>query len=48
MVSDAYYWDSSSVVQLCREREMPMMVQNVKRFMKKEEDERRNGNEKSL
>ena len=29
VLSDAYYGDYSSVVQLCREKRMPMMVQNV-------------------
>lgn len=28
-ISDAYYGDSSSVVQLCRKRGMPIMIQNV-------------------
>lgn len=28
-LSDAYYGDGSSVVQLCREVEMPVMIQNV-------------------
>lgn len=28
-LSDAYYGDGSSVVQLCREAEMPVMIQNV-------------------
>lgn len=28
-LSDAYYGDGSSVVQLCREAEMPIMIQNV-------------------
>lgn len=29
VLSDAYYGDGSSVVQLCREKGMPVMVQNV-------------------
>ena len=29
VLSDAYYGDGSSVVQLCRERGMPVMIQNV-------------------
>lgn len=29
VISDAYYGDGSSVVQLCREREMPVMIQNI-------------------
>ena len=28
-VSDAYYGDGSSVVQLCRKKEMPVMIQNT-------------------
>lgn len=28
-ISDAYYGDASSLVQLCQEREMPVMIQNV-------------------
>lgn len=28
-MSDAYYGDQSSVVQLCQKREMPIMIQNV-------------------
>lgn len=29
IISDAYYGDESSVVQLCKKREMPIMIQNV-------------------
>lgn len=29
VLSDAYYGDASSVVQLCKKREMPIMIQNV-------------------
>lgn len=29
IISDAYYGDGSSVVQLCKIREMPIMIQNV-------------------
>ena len=29
LLSDAYYGDGSSVVQLCQTREMPVMIQNV-------------------
>ncbi len=29
LISDAYYGDRSSVVQLCKKREMPIMIQNV-------------------
>lgn len=29
VLSDAYYGDASSVVQLCRKRGMPIMIQNV-------------------
>lgn len=29
IISDAYYGDGSSVVQLCKKREMPIMIQNV-------------------
>ena len=28
-ISDAYYGDQSSVVQLCQKREMPLMIQNA-------------------
>ena len=28
-ISDAYYGDSSSVVQLCKEKKMPIMIQNI-------------------
>ena len=28
-LSDAYYGDGSSVVELCRERGVPVMIQNV-------------------
>ena len=33
-VSDGYYGDPSSVVQLCRERGMPVMYQDVKILFK--------------
>ena len=29
ILSDAYYGDGSSVVQLCRRIDMPVMIQNV-------------------
>lgn len=29
IISDAYYGDGSSVVQLCKKRKMPIMIQNV-------------------
>lgn len=29
IISDAYYGDGSSVVQLCKERKMPIMIQNM-------------------
>lgn len=37
-ISDAYYGDGSSVVQLCRKKGMPMMIQNVYVIDKKMQD----------